>query len=552
MPKYEHLIRELGKTIIHRAQAYGFLNESEAQLALGDLMEPNTDDSDVLESRLSGLVRRLNAKSKKRLLLVIDNLDFVYHQFDRSAFAREWTGEARDAHTTIGELVHLFTGAGGMARTGMIALIAMRNDTLDQFKAKWGWVPYDDGIIDTKAYRIAEVASFDDVVESHIGLLESITSRLSLEGRKKQFTGAVEFLRKSLVQFGAKHEDTLNTIESLSRQGLRHVVSLFGRYLWLGVSYQQEEDAFYVNRRFVDSPAPILLLTITDGKRLFSQFSSRFPNIYLVRTDYYRDQEYAMPAELRVDNAHTYWLKRLLLQVIHEKQQKHEACDTKELIHIFAAQPTKGWYEESTVRLTLGSMAQSNTSNLIEYSLTSSATSQVDHIKHIKLTKRGLCMVMGEMDSFTYLEHVIDDHILPIPAALSEHFEFMSFDYGYLVERDRNEYREKKVEMFNEKYRRVMVFLEILKVGLELEKQLYDRAFERVLKVIRALPNVDEMQESVDIVVRRSAKWMKGNERQVGERLRGLLPDMVRVASRARDDLKQVYIYQDNDSPREK
>ncbi len=534
VPKYEALLYKLGDTVLHRASEYQFvdadwLRNTEAKLG-GHATEA------ALETAVHSILEDVNHSTGKHILLIVDNLDFIYHQFDRGAFADNWTSEMREGYKTLVKFVKLFAPGGTLASEGLRVVFAMRFDTLQHFKASWTWVPYTDINIDLHAYRI-EGPGLQDVVETHIGLLKDVISRMPQTAKKDRFLDGANKLHSNIVDFAQKYGQTLKTMHRLSRQGLRHVVSLFGKYLWLGVSYVAAKDSFEVSRRFIDTPAPMLLLTITDGNRTFSQFASRFPNLYLVRSDYFRSREYALPEELQEDNPHTYWLKRLLLQVLYKKTLSTEARNTDEMLYIFAAGKGKGWYLGSTVRLALGSMAQSNCSNLLDYSLKSGTTSQMEHIESISLTERGLCLVQGQMDTFPYLEHVTDDHLLPLPQNLKNQFADPGFDYSYLVERDYASYDEKKRKMFTTKVVQVLVFLEILKVSLILESQLYDKAFARVKDVLGSLPDMTAAQNAVREAAKNMAWWIRRDE------FDRLVPNLSTIGRLAKEQLTPVYIW---------
>ena len=157
------------------------------------------------------------------------------------------------------------------------------------------------------------------------------------------------------------------------------------------------------------------------------------------------------------------------------------------------------------MRLVLGSMTQVEKSNLLTASV--SYGNDFFEIESICLTDRAW-RLMGYMDkgqnrainafldTFTYLQVIVDDFILPIPKSVFNHFKYeKGFDYGYLAG-PADLYSKETMRMIQKKVKLVFIFIDILRVSLECEKVAFSKVFDKLDKHIN-LPNVDDIENSV-------------------------------------------------------
>ena len=100
------------------------------------------------------------------------------------------------------------------------------------------------------------------------------------------------------------------------------------------------------------------------------------------------------------------------------------------------------------------------------------------------------------VNTFTYLQVIVDDYILPIPRCLNEHFRYDdAVHYGYLAAPP-GEYGIKVDEMIRRKLRQVFLFVDVLRAAYECERVLFYAAFDRLASVM-PLPDMDDMEQQV-------------------------------------------------------
>ena len=155
-------------------------------------------------------------------------------------------------------------------------------------------------------------------------------------------------------------------------------------------------------------------------------------------------------------------------------------------------------------------------------------------VEEIRLTERGRRLVNGFMDSFTYLQLVVDDWLLPLPKSISSDFKYSDLDYGYLVDPPAL-YGDRLLMMIKRKIRQVFTFIEVLRVALEYEQQVFPTAFARLRESEVTIPSVDSVQRKVsrdlDVITRRFSHLD----------YRQLTPDREALRRKIEEDLKIAY-----------
>ena len=154
----------------------------------------------------------------------------------------------------------------------------------------------------------------------------------------------------------------------------------------------------------------------------------------------------------------------------------------------------------------LGSLYDANESNLITGSLIRDPNQQSKVlIKSLQLTERGIhCLkknanrVCTIFDRFFYLQLVVDDCQLPLPRVLIRHMGQENLPgYDYILESDNGRYASKAREMIVCKADRVLYFLTVLEISLELEKKKYFNVFRKLGNWNVEIPSVSLIKEQV-------------------------------------------------------
>jgi len=129
----------------------------------------------------------------------------------------------------------------------------------------------------------------------------------------------------------------------------------------------------------------------------------------------------------------------------------------------------------------LGSMAQLDVSDLLRVNKAKSTSGNFIQVEHIALTSRAKQCLVTTFDKFFYLQLIVDDYMLPIPATVLDKFTFTDKtpDYGYIALNPR-EYGEQVKVMVRHKAFLVLLFLEILEVAWTCEEVCYSHAFDQL------------------------------------------------------------------------
>lgn len=308
-------------------------------------------------------------------------------------------------------------------------------------------------------------------------LLEYAVANVEKSGRRKDFSTVTDIIDRELNCKPEGQPPLSDHIVQITNYGLRELMRYFAQYSW--VTDYDELGGLPIDR-FVHQYPVGLLTFILGGNRRFHQFTSGFPNVYL---------SYILPrsddATSAENNAHihrhTYWLKRLLIQYVSTKQAGGRRVDVSDILDTFHA--GGDGYEVNIIKACLGSLSDANCSNMIQVVRERHVDAGVSRlrIKSVRLTARGKHCLKHIFDRFFYLQLVVDDHMLPIPKVVFEDFHIpeSEIDYGYVV-RPVNEYFKAARQMIGLKAKRVLHFVQILEISLEIERGLYPVVFNRL------------------------------------------------------------------------
>lgn len=438
---------------------------------------------------LAEIVAEIKQKYGRSLILIVDNLDIVCHKHDRMLFLKGSSQEEEQIRQGVCELAKTFLHghpAESLARLGAHVLFVMRRNTYNTLRRSGRTsLPQID---DTSVYSLRPANHFM-VLDARSKLLTFQASNISEHSRRLAFTSLTEKIRGHLLHQPESQPPLVHHLMKLTNKGLRELMEYFNQYSWLPRDKEHGQPA----DRFI-AQYPVGLMTyLLDGRRRFNQFSSEKPNIYLVRTlptdDFSTDHE----------KPHSYWLKRLIVEYLRAKGQQQIAPQA--IVHVFSGNNGRG-YPEELVRIALGSLTDSNCSNLIQALRRTYGGHQV---VSVLLTERGAHCIENIFDRFFYLQLVVDDWMLPIPKVvdgsgrwkLTDVFQYpTNLDYSYIVAPDA-EYHERASDMIHLKSRQVLFFLEILDGALEGEKRSYPSAFERLREEGVTIPDMRAIKQAL-------------------------------------------------------
>lgn len=478
-------------------------SESKLADALDRLRLAERDDAENPKSDFYDSVEVFSSIIEKRLLIIVDNLDGIFHENDRYTFVSNIDTAEAPYLEFITCLVEEFNQNGQRsADLGANVLFVLRPDSYERMKAaKILDGAADSSFSDNKNLYSLSVADWDAVVEKRVDLIRSVIAQVRKAGKRQEISESMEPVLNALVG-KQKRERLIQHLRHLSSFGLRSVMRFLRQYTWLNV--EGDESEVRPVARYLDQVPVGLVCFMLDGKRLYSQKESNFPNLYFCNVE--PDEEELTNTEIAEytkdvpnmssSHGHSYWIKTLLLSFIRARNERQESIRTQDIIDVFAREGD-GYYHNSLVRLSLGSFSQTNVSNLVDVSRELSADQRRLVVSDVRLTPRAEHCLDHIFSKFSYLQLVIDDFSLPLPRTCAPFFKYdQEIHYGYLV-RDDREYSLGARQMIVRKARQVSKFLSILTLALECEKLRYHRAFSNLEGEGVPTPDLDTLKQSV-------------------------------------------------------
>lgn len=474
---------------------------------IDDSSAPSKESSHRIESWLravASLIELINRSFGKEILLFIDNLDYLYHINDRAHFSKKKNVEAKEAKDFIEYMIDIFSeGANGaLTSAGIKVIFSLRPDSLSLLQSNVHLLA-NHAFNNEDNIFFYNAPSTYEVLLGRYRLLKHITSLIKVAGKEKRMTELMSVYDKILTHYKKSDETHQNSnycsknlfqrLASLSKQGLRQILEHMSNYSWIG-----DENLSELDERFAYQTSPSMLTFTTGGKRYFSQFHSAFPNFYLVDSSVasilLKSQGFS--EDILCKHRHTYWLKRLIAEYVYAKG---DCVLLREVLDVFSDdsddQTKPNGYEESIVRLSAASLCQTDRSNVMVAELDVSADGTDLGIGELRITERGKYCLECYIDTFQYLQLIVDDYMLSFPKCIENHMYYKK-DYQYLIF-PQPDYHKHSSLMVSIKARQVFLFLKVLEISLEMEKKLYPNVFLRLSSAGIKIPDVNQIEKNV-------------------------------------------------------
>ncbi len=347
-----------------------------------------------------------------RVVIFVDNFDVLHYQNSRYIFfPEEYTKHRRFIEEKIVKLIFLFVDPNILGDAGICVCITSRQNVARESKIiNQPALPRRMELEGHIVFQLGKVDALD-VVDSRMRMYERVLLEFSkiedVNNYDLDFHDSLALIKAQTTQSVAPSNlsDGLRRISELSHHGARSLVEFLGK---LRLNLIRQNDA--VERLFSHSPWLLERLYISSLHQRYSQSQGHFPNLFLVD---------GKSTEERKDvvHIHSYWLKYVLLKRIGSSHAS--GISVQELINEFV---NDFGYDEDLVRLTLGSLVMVNESRCIEII---GAAQDECQSNLVRLTQRGKVLIGEHPDfsfpycfEFSYLEMVIDDHILSLPRRL--------------------------------------------------------------------------------------------------------------------------------------
>ncbi|MGA9582754.1 MAG: hypothetical protein WBR13_12380 [Allosphingosinicella sp.] len=472
-------------------------------LSLHCSVELNSTD-EARQSRLREALLAISNVLGKRLLLIIDNMDYIVHERDRYQFLKPKEDIDRGYLILIRRIVASFYQPDSLlSDIGANVLFSVRPDTYHLMKATNFLVPMARiPFADNRHLFTLQGPSWDDVVSERASLLKRCLEKIQPEGVAAEVRRHTIPLLQSLSD-APRRQRLFRHLRQISVYGLRGVLNFFGDYTWFPANNSETESI--VTTRFLDSYQLGLLAFMLNNKVAYTQNEANFPNVFYANlTPDEEVEEISHPfngpdAPRNVSRAHwqTYWLKRFLLEFIRARNEAGVSLKPEDIYEVFCAEENGLGYTEDLIRLCLGSFSQTHVSDLICVTREMTGDRQAIRIENIELTPRAVHCLDSIFDTFPYLQLVVDDYLMPLPRTWIREFAISGqYTYRYLTA-PQTEFIKGARQMITFKAGRVARFLALLAEAMAAERLSKPILLARLKKENVRIPDPVQIWERV-------------------------------------------------------
>ncbi|MCG7899689.1 MAG: ATP-binding protein [Candidatus Thiodiazotropha weberae] len=437
-------------------------------------------DGDSLEEVVS-------SSKGQRVVLIFDNLDYVYHTFCYLLYGDKYLDEEiviSEYFPFLFKLISDFT-LGQYCNLGISCIYVARNDTADLISYGMGQKDNGDRLIDhiDMLVEVNEVAA--NTVENIIKKRFALSDSMIANGR--------DALKSNIEKYNDQ-SSCIDILSHLSTHGLRHVISLYGELSWAIFT----DEAF--KRFFLDCTTPMLYLYL-GGKTNYTQISEGITNIFLVNNEYRKLHNYTLSNgekqysdSLLGEHMHTYWLKYYILLFIYQGN-----ATKSEVRQVFSKKENMPYaYEDGIVNLVLLSLSEFEHGRLIKPNIQARERGAVCS-SGLECTNKGMYLIENNIFfSFWYLAVVIEDEWLEYPAFCFKDFS----DYGsfeFLFNTNSDQYNRELVKMLITKIPLVLTFIDILEFSHKYEKDKCKDVFcTNLVDIGIDEPNFSSIRKSIE------------------------------------------------------
>lgn len=480
IPGSVEIIQSIRRSVLTSLTKNRLIDENSLERLAMDCRLPVDADLELSDANLLHMTRLLSDRFGIRILLFIDNIDFLYHLGDRGFFApggdnHPERAQVLRAHRTIVEIIDLLwrNGENHASHLGMSIVIACRQDTISFLMSKQHEVPIialDDRIFSLRPPQREQASA---VIHNRFAMLITLCEKVPEQAKRKEFATQINSLKAMYEQRRGPGKALLNDLWSISRKGLRDMINQISEFSWLEYLDGKKSE---LNARFTQQYYPSMLAYMLAGYRRYTQFSGNVPNIYLVNAPS-PSNEIGVPDSFKKPHIYTIWLKRLILEyLLNRKQYNTTVLD---IIDMFCGKNRRG-YSEDLVRYVLSSLLEVPTSELIEVDVAADgAAGAHSYVRRVAITERGEFILSECSNSFKYLQLMVDDWKILLPRSLHDLFGYVLPDYSYLVATG-GVYGASLDEILKLKGRQTFYFSLLIEEALAFERRMWPKVFDRL------------------------------------------------------------------------
>lgn len=434
----------------------------------------------VADANLNHLLSILKSNYNKKVVLFIDNIDYLYHIGDRGFFAsggdeHPERQKVREAHSVIIDFINIFWRDDSFmsSRQGMSVVISCRRDTISFLMSRQHEVPItglEDNIFSLPQPNTERAKK---VIAARFDLVKKLAEKIPEDTKRIEYIDQSERLKKSYQDRSRVGNILLDDLWLISRKGLRDMIQQISEFSWLEFLDGKKTG---LNIRFTQQYYPSMLAYMLSGYRRYSQFSGNVPNIYLINAPM-QSNEVGVPLEFKEPHKYTFWLKRMILAYLDQRSKIN--TNLEDVLYVFCGRNGRA-YSQNLVRYCLSSLLEVPSSEMIEVDVAADGgAGNRGYIQGISITNRGRFILNEFSNSIRYLQLVLDDWRLLFPSDLCHMFSYKDPDYSYLV-LDEKEYGESLDEILENKCKDVFRFSIFLEEMLKFEKKILPNVYQRL------------------------------------------------------------------------
>ena len=464
-----------------------------------------TDKKDVDENRrrFCQAIRVLSEAIRRRPVFILDNLDAFFHLHDKYLFlSNENSGELSEIRDILNILNNFYHGQTDLGDLGANVLFVVRPDTYEIMAASKSIYQGTEGAFTLNRHTFSlEAPNWSDVVFRRTNLLTSVINEIPQDSVRNKVKDDLSLVIDSLVQSTKQSGQLIPRLRELTNFGLRDIMHFISHYSW--IPNTRDSEAVSLTDRYISNYPVGLIAFMLANRRRYSEFFTKFPNIYLCNIHESEDDHITTMAgakgQSRIppwsQHSYSYWIKHLILAYVAHKNDAQQMVKIGDVIDVFCGTPPTS-YDDSFVRLMVGSLAENHAANLIrvgremlnDRNLTTGA---------LRVTPRGRQCLDHIFDRFFYLQLIVDDYMLPLPTQCSDTFAFEAkVNYSYLSS-EGHVYGDLTKRMVQKKSILTLKFLAILSIAFETEELRYSGAFSRLRMERVKLPNPSYSKDSL-------------------------------------------------------
>jgi hypothetical protein len=444
------------------------------------------------ETELAEFLKKTRSEYGYEIVLIFDNIDQIYHINEKKRFLENIDLQDDSIYPILRYITNFFHDHSQLGSVGANVVFSLRTETYDILSQTAEYIFNAESITfcDDNAMTIYNNDWFQ-IVDNRLKMFKDIAVYCKrMSGRVDSVDETLKLLVNDLsLSHAEKNESFINMLMELSSFGFRSVMEFLSNYSWI------DKDV-YVMHRYMDHHPVGLLAYMLKGHRRYSQYRSRFPNIYLVNS-----------TNPKLKHDFTYWLKRLLIEYIYYNQKKQIHVDVDLVLEVFSGDGSLGYYDKDLVMECLGSLSEVHESCVITPILKVSESKNSINPDTLELNSRGVRLLEYLINKFIYMQLVVEDCYMPYPRCVYDYFMYENnIDYGYLG-MPKEEYNNGSYMMIENKIKSVMLFLEVLDSARNYEKTKYFNAWNNII-MNDVVIDISVMKNNMNYDMRKVARFV--------------------------------------------